>query len=140
MRRAMDEVNMSCESLHFKKQGGEIREAIKLRSSKLAVEAEGLQKAIGVLCKARDLDMVEVLAAGDDEQAVGTYSNKAFNNAPKTNLVLKALQEDLNTIRRQVRELQVVKGTNEALQLVADNIEVGRDFDLTFDELRTLGF
>lgn len=126
-------------NVKFKKTGSEIQTAIDARLVVLGAKVKASQEKIAVICKARELDVHEVLAA-DTEEKVGTYSTKAYSNAPKANAVIVALQEDLNTLRQETDLIWATNRTIEDLAKVKKNIEPGRDFDLYFHEVQTLGF
>lgn len=135
------DVNNPFENLRFKKDGGAIKSAIeKRRDAVLKVLGED-QNRIAEICKRRQMDVEEVLAAGDDEEAVNTYTAKAFSNVPaRSNIVIQELQNDLNLVRTLVRGTQNLIALKEKLETISNNVERERSFDLSFEELRALGF
>ena len=137
--------NLSFPTLRFKKTSGEIKTAILARVKVLQERQEKLRTEVGEICKRWDLPPAEVYDAGDDEDAINTYSTKMSSNIDNGRQMNKGivlqLQNDTRRLRDLGREHADRIKTLEELNRVSMNLGVdSREFDLTFDELATLGF
>lgn len=135
--------NGTFENITFKKSGREIVDRIK--SFVGGLESEDLSKLRGELetiCKDREVDVAEVLAAGDDHDAHAEYSNKYMSapGAPRGQGQLAALQADLDRIRKLVFNATFLERRIENLKRISTNIDVKDEFKLSYAELVELGF
>lgn len=135
-------------SLRFKKTGKQIAEALAARVLVLKGKQEKLREEVELICKRRELDAAEVYAAGSNEAAISTYSNKMSSNfesivratIPKS--VIEALQSDIDRLqtlgRKHAQRTDVLTDLERVRKNVAE--DPSREHDLAFDELATLGF
>jgi len=128
--------------LKFIKTGEQISKSIEGVVTKLITRSEEAKVSVQEICKRRELDPKEVIEAGTDETAVGTYSMKAETSMGKntSNTLIRELQEDLTHLRRYGMVIESYKQDVENLQRIQKNIEPKREFDLSFDELTNFGF
>lgn len=138
--------HLSFPTLRFKKTSGEIKTSILVRVKTLQERQEALRKEVSEICSRWDLPADEVYAAGNDEEAIATYSTKMSNSleAPgrqMTKGIVLKLQEDTRKLRELGREHATRIETLQELERVRANIgDDSRVFDLTFEELANLGF
>jgi hypothetical protein len=128
--------------IEFTKTGGEISKSIEGVLLTLNTKLEKCKSDIAEICKRREIDPKEVIEAGSDEQAVGTYSMKAETNmGPRhSNALVRELQEDLTNLRRFGMMVESYNGDISSLQRIQKNIDEDANFKLSFDELTNFGF
>lgn len=128
--------------IEFTKTGEEISKSIGEVVKDLAARSEKVKADIAEICKRREIDPKEVIEAGSDEQAVGTYSLKAETslgrNSPQT--LVRELQEDLTNLRRFGMMVESYSGDIVSLQRIQKNIDPKGSFKLSFGELTNFGF
>lgn len=127
-------------NLKFEKSGDEIRMAIDSRITELTNDNANDVEEVKKIAKDRGVETEEVLAAGDDESLVQAYSTKAMNNAPRASTLVRQLEEDLMKMRRYAANVATRNVMLGELARVKKNIQSTRKFDLSFDEICTLGF
>lgn len=129
-------------SLRFLKTSKQIQLALAGRIAESETKRQALRSQIEAICKVREIPPEEIYEAGDDEEAISTYSMKmsgSYKQAPRS--IVEALQADIETLARLGREhAKRLNGIAE-LSRVAVNFEnPDRTFDLSYLELATLGF
>lgn len=131
-------------TLRFKKTAAQISASVTTLINDLRKQQAEASEAIMEICKRRDISPDEVYTAGDDEEAINTYSNRTLssNATPHTHrAILDALQKDLDKLRDLGRAHARYNDAITHLERVAVNFEAPtREFDLTLDELQQLGF
>lgn len=128
--------------LLFKKTGLDIKESINGVVKLLEEKAEKAKTSIEEICKKRELDPKEVIEAGTDENAVRTYSTKAETSlgGGRANSLIRELQDDLFALRQHAAAIESYKNDIDSLRRTQKNIEPGREFDLSYQELVEFGF
>lgn len=137
--------------IKFKKTGAQIAKVIENKLAILAKRADKRQGRIQALCGELGLSFSDVMAVKDD-YALGDYMSKmegqsigAVMSQPRLNPslapdALRGITQSLSGLKRllgfRVGHEQQVR----ELQLVVDNIELERSFDLCLEDLRPLGF
>jgi len=140
---ANNHFNGTFENITFKKSGAEIFDRIK--SFVGTLESEDLSKLRGELetiCKDREVNVTEVLEAGDDHDAHMEYSSKYMSapGAPRGQGQIAALETDLNRIRKLVFNVTFLERRIENLKRIGTNIDKKDEFKLSYAELVELGF
>lgn len=142
-----EETDMHFENIKFTKTGQEIVTSLNKKIEGLQKRGEEFQKKIGEVCKARELDPAEVIEAGEDQEKVASYSNKmsnsvgagSYQNVPKS--IIESLQADINNLRVWGSKMARIKTEVTDCERVKNNINgSGVKFELSYDELVTLGF
>ena len=128
--------------IEFTKTGEEISKSIDGVLSKLNTKLEQSKADIAEICKRREIDPKEVIEAGSDETAIGTYSMKAETSmgARHSNALVRELQEDLTNLRRYGMMVESYNGDIISLQRIQKNIDPKGSFQLSFSELTNFGF
>lgn len=128
--------------IEFTKSGEEISKSIDGVLSKLNTKLEQCKADIAEICKRREIDPKEVIEAGSDENAIGTYSMKAETSmgARHSNALVRELQEDLTNLRRFGMMVESYNGDISALLRIQKNIDPKANFKLSFSELTNFGF
>lgn len=128
-------------TIHFKKTGADIKAAIETKLKTLRENCTEDEKEITIVCERRGIKAEEVIDAANDEGATQLYESKAYSNAPaKHNKILEEMQSDMSLLRQLSASIAFTKEGIGALMTVQENIEVKREFDLTFSELKFFGF
>ena len=142
---------LSLPSLRFLKTVAEIQVALQNRMTHLAERQTTLRNEVSEICSRWELPPEEVYAAGNDEQAVNAYTAKISNSLASDNSLVPARQLNRGLIERMTADTNrlAVLGRKHAtrvavladLDRIARNLgDSGRQFDLSFTELATLGF
>ena len=129
--------------IKFQKTGKEIQESIKNRIILLGAEIETRQAEMATICKNREVDLQEVLDAGEDAHRIETYSNKMSSNVGRvgTKTVLEALQKDLTFLRESTSYVYNNRKVIERLERVSRNLQSSVVYAaLSYDELVLYGF
>lgn len=135
--------NFNLPTLRFQKTGGEIADALKDANLDRVKRVEGLLVDVARICKDRDVTMEEFLDDKTDA-TTGQFSYEAKIGSSmatvRSNAALKALEDDLQTLRSARNTIKYLEAEIEEADKLADNIETARVFDLTYSELLALGF
>ena len=129
--------------IEFLKSGEEISKSIDGVLKTLNERLEKCKADIAEICKRREIDPKEVIEAGSDEVAVGSYSMKAetsMGGRGATNALVRELQDDLTHLRRFGMMVESYNGDIINLQRIQKNIDPKASFKLSFSELTNFGF
>lgn len=128
--------------IEFTKTGAQIFDSIGGVVRDLNTRLEKIKADIVEICKRREIDPKEVIEAGTDEAAVGTYSLKAETNMGRgtSQALIRELQDDLTNLRRYGMMVEAYTGDIASLVRVQSNIDPKATFQLSFTELTNFGF
>ena len=126
-------------SVTFEKTGAQICSGIQNRQEVLARKNAEAETEIGAICANRELDPSEVVTA-DTEQAVETYTAKAYSSVGSQSTAIRAFEADLRRLQEAAFRIRSNKAEMEILARTSRNLEPARKFDLTYEELVRFGF
>lgn len=129
-------------NLRFEKTGAEIQRSIDGQISTLNGLVAESEKIITDICKRREIDAADLLKDDDREslnQKVEAYGS-TLSQHMQAKSALELLNADMQELRAQTWGIQHTRAEVEALARIKKNLQAERKFDLTYSELKRLGF
>lgn len=138
-------------NLVFIKTGAEVIASVTAKIEEAKKRSEELLKGIEEIAKRREIDPQEIIEAGEDAAKISEYSNKMSNSLgtaagsgkPVVSFsqnLIQALQNDITNVQSMGRRLARQKFLINDLVRIKNHVKPTQEFELDFEELRSLGF